>query len=199
MKEETHPPLRKSDRILQIMRLSMRIGLAEAQRIMLEEEVEADRQLLTALQAADVLSDEPVALAPQERKAIEGPALTGRSLGAQKRWKNMTPEARGKHVRKMAQARWDKKGKKAKGAAAVKAYWAKMTPEERSVEMLRRLAMRGNKLHPRDKRSPKHAAWVKTMSDAQKKRYENMTVRERKQWQASLQAGREQRVNGAVQ
>jgi hypothetical protein len=52
-------------------------------------------------------------------------------------------------------------------------------PAERSREMRRRQAMR--KLHPRDARSPEHAAWVEKMRAAQRKRRSQLGTRGRKQ------------------
>lgn len=107
------------------------------------------------------------------------------------------------------------KAKRAK--ASMKGYWASMTPEERSQEMQRRMKVRGKakpqvklqgepkltfaerlKLHPRDVRSPRHDDWVKKVAKAQRARFENMSVREKKAWQAAMQAGRGEHVNGAA-
>jgi hypothetical protein len=77
-----------------------------------------------------------------------------------------------------------------KGSAQA-AYWARMTPEERSAEMTRRLMLRDKKsaaktagadldrLHPRDVRSPRHEAWVKKMRAANKRTWSNYTPEQR--------------------
>jgi hypothetical protein len=70
-------------------------------------------------------------------------------------------------------------------------YWAKMTPEERSHEMHRRMQVRRGKLHPRDPRSPQHKSWVETMRKVQKGVWENLSVKERKARVANLKAGQE--------
>jgi len=63
-------------------------------------------------------------------------------------------------------------------------------PVERRAEMKRRMAKRQPHLHPRDKNHPEHAAWVEKMRQVQKKRFEGMSFKERKEWKAKMQQGR---------
>jgi len=74
-------------------------------------------------------------------------------------------------------------------------YWARMTPEQRRAEMKRRgMVKKGvrkpkakasrakvdvSKLHPRDARSPKHAAWLETMRQGVRKRMAATTPEQR--------------------
>lgn len=79
----------------------------------------------------------------------------------------------------------DGRGKAARG------YWARMTAEERAAEMQRRILVHQgkapssraagdvNSLHPRDARSPRHAAWVKKMRKANLERWASYTPEER--------------------
>jgi hypothetical protein len=86
----------------------------------------------------------------------------------------------------------DSPEKKGKGSHQA-AYWARMTPEERSAEMRRRGMVRGkskaktnkltgadlNRLHPRDVRSPRHESWLKKMRAANKRTWANYTPEQR--------------------
>jgi hypothetical protein len=69
-------------------------------------------------------------------------------------------------------------------------------PEERRIEMKRRIAMRGKKpkLHPRDPKHPGHDEWMAKMKSVQKKTWKNMTVAQRKARLASMAAGRKPAV-----
>ena len=75
-------------------------------------------------------------------------------------------------------------------SAAGKHGWAGMTAEERSAEMKRRVAARHANLHPRDARHPEHDQWIATMKRVQKKRWAAMTLKERAERQAKMQAGK---------
>lgn len=76
-----------------------------------------------------------------------------------------------------------------------KGYWAKMNAEERSAEMRRRaiLAFKKKKraqaadedvdvnaLHPRDRRSPQHKKWAKSIKSAQRRFWDNLSDQERR-------------------
>lgn len=77
-------------------------------------------------------------------------------------------------------------------------------PEERRREMMRRMAKRKRKAaksevkpaaksaasHPRDPGHPKHAEWIANVSKAAKKRWEKMSVRDRKNKLALMAQGR---------
>lgn len=76
-----------------------------------------------------------------------------------------------------------RRNKKPNGGSA--GYWAKMTPEERSAEMTRRMQKSGRaktakKLHPRDKDHPKHAEWLANMTAAVRKKWKSYSPREQK-------------------
>jgi len=60
--------------------------------------------------------------------------------------------------------------------------WAKLSAEERSAEMKRRLALgRANRpTHPRDPRHPGHDAWIAKLRKSQKKAWSNLTPAEQK-------------------
>lgn len=88
-------------------------------------------------------------------------------------------------IGKSKEAKKNDRGKGARG------YWARMTAEERTAEMQRRILVHQgkapssraagdvNSLHPRDARSPRHAAWVKKMRKANLERWANYTPEER--------------------
>jgi hypothetical protein len=82
--------------------------------------------------------------------------------------------------------------------------WAGMTPEERSAEMRKRIAVRlrnkkkAEKLHPRDKAHPDHAKWIAKMRRAQKTRFARMTKAEREDWKAKMAAGKKKTKAKAV-
>jgi hypothetical protein len=96
---------------------------------------------------------------------------------------------------------------------AVSGYWAKMTDEERSVEMKRRRALgKANRqpvdgvelsaeeldrLHPRDARSPRHQAYVRKLRKSVNNFWARMTDEQRAEHIAKTQAGRH--INGAAQ
>jgi len=69
-------------------------------------------------------------------------------------------------------------------------------PEARSREMKRRIAVSRGKAvpksatHPRDRNHPEHAAWLRKMKRAQKKRWEAMTPIVREAQLATMAAGR---------
>lgn len=87
---------------------------------------------------------------------------------------------------------------KRKGGAGVKAFWANMTPEQRSAEMRRRMGKREVtevKLHPRDAAHPDHDDWLAKTKKAARKRWANMTPKQQKARLAKMAAGR---VNGAA-
>lgn len=75
-------------------------------------------------------------------------------------------------------------------------------PAERRLDMQQRMAKRKPKpTHPRDKRHPGHAEWLKTMAEAQKKRWKGLSAAERKKAVARLIAGQREaraQVNGAA-
>lgn len=113
------------------------------------------------------------------RVFVEGRALDiGKKHGASGPWAAMTPEERSVEM-------------KQRMAKRKKSYWARMTAEERAAEMQRRILVHQGKapslkatdgvekLHPRDPRSPKHAAWIKKMRKASKASWEKLTAAER--------------------
>ena len=71
-------------------------------------------------------------------------------------------------------------------------------PEERSLEMKRRQKVaalkKGKSGHPRDPNHPGHAEWLKKTGRAAKKRWRNMSVRDRKARLAAMAAGRQKPV-----
>jgi hypothetical protein len=93
-------------------------------------------------------------------------------------------------------------------------YWDSMTPEERSAEITRRMMVRRgevqptahtaqvrarkaaaaevdlDKLHPRDKRSPRHAAWLKKIQKVQKNAWAKLSPAERQERQDRMISGR---------
>lgn len=73
---------------------------------------------------------------------------------------------------------------------AAAGYWAKMSRAEKTAEMQRRALKAGRKLrkvaevdveklHPRDARSPRHAAYVAKLRKGQRKFWDNLTPEER--------------------
>lgn len=175
-KKENELSFKKSERIALQIAKANQIAAVELLHAILEEQIEPVRHELAALQAMNRLPETPVI----NVKAIEGPA----------------------------KAEFKRKSR------AVSSYWASMTAEQRSKEMKRRLQKRAKteelslaermKLHPRDKRSPRHEQWIKTMTKAARRRFDSMSAREVKQWKAAMQQGRsdqarEQRINGAIQ
>ena len=79
-----------------------------------------------------------------------------------------------------------------RGSGDHKSYWEKLTPDERSAEMMRRRAVaekkKSAKLHPRDKSHPDHAKWVAKMKKVQRKFWKGLTVAQRKERVAKLAA-----------
>jgi len=86
------------------------------------------------------------------------------------------------------------------------AYWARMTPEERSAEMRRRgmvnkkkkLAQAGEltkrgvpaKMHPRDPRHPGHDAWIVKIRKANKQSWTKLTPEQHAARAAAVNKGR---------
>jgi hypothetical protein len=68
--------------------------------------------------------------------------------------------------------------------AAMKGYWASMTPEERSAEMKRRASVtakkKNAKLHPRDEKHPDHAIWLGNLRKAVRKQWDGYSPAEKK-------------------
>lgn len=60
--------------------------------------------------------------------------------------------------------------KRIKDGSGIKAFWAKMTPAERSAEMKRRMVKSGRTVkqpnHPRNKDHPKHKQWLAKITEA---------------------------------
>jgi hypothetical protein len=177
-KKETSIPERKSDRIAMMIAKANQVATIDWLHAILEEQAEPIRR-----EMAEAAGRQVMATLPEFVRSI--PAVDPKAIEA---------------------AKPSKKN--------VKLYWDRMTPEERSAEMKRRVSRRGQrkglthsealKLHPRDKRSPRHGDWVEMMRNVQKQRFANMSVRQRKQWQGAMLAGRQQqaqnqRVNGATQ
>lgn len=143
------------------------------------------------------------------RTFIEGPALhIGKSRGARGPWATMTPEERSVEMKRRMAKRKDKVVVK-RSSGALKGYWARMTKEERAAEMQRRILVHQGKapsvriaaddlerLHPRDPRSPRHAAWLKKMRKISKATWDNMTPEARQARLDSMRAAK--RVNGAA-
>jgi hypothetical protein len=92
--------------------------------------------------------------------------------------------------------------KKGWPADAAQGYWGKMTPEERSVEMQRRMALRTAKKakanHPRNEGHPGHAAWLAKLRKVQQERWNSLSPaaqkRHIKQMLAAREAHREARI-----
>lgn len=130
-------------------------------------------------------------------------------------WAKLTPEERSAEMKRRYASRKDRPptGRRRKDPTGIPGgpggdhygkvstgqalYWAKMTKEERKAEMQRRTEVRNKKwaeaanvekLHPRDARSPKHAAWLKKMSKAMKASYKTRA--------SAVPAVKTQHVNG---
>jgi hypothetical protein len=75
-----------------------------------------------------------------------------------------------------------------------KSYWAKMTPEERTIEMRRRRgvadAKKVAKLHPSNKNHPDHDKWRKKLGDTRRKEWAALSPRQRKQRVKKLRDGK---------
>lgn len=77
-----------------------------------------------------------------------------------------------------------------------KSGWDAMTPEQRSAEMKRRQAVarakRGEKIkglgHPRNPDHPGHDAWVRKMTESNRKHWASLTPKKRKERVASMLA-----------
>ena len=88
-------------------------------------------------------------------------------------------------------------------------YWDNMTPEQRSVEMKRRMAVSAGKiagkttvkmaakLHPRDPRHPEHEKWRAMMSEAQRKRWAGVS-KKAKHTHFSAVSNAKSKPNGAA-
>lgn len=107
---------------------------------------------------------------------------------------------------------YQRKSKSSKG------YWYSMTPKQRSAEMKRRAKVSlekkqaasaageeidVNKLHPRDKRSPRHKKWLAMMTQTQRKHWDNLSAKDRQnridKMLASRAAKQQEYINGRVQ
>lgn len=132
-----------------------------------------------------------------------------RSDGAKGPWASMTPEERSAEMkRRMAKRGNPKVVVRKSNATKLKGYWARMSKEERAAEMQRRILVHQGKapsakiekddvekLHPRDKRSPRHVAWIKRMRKASKASWANLTPEARA---ARLAKTGVTRLNGAA-
>jgi hypothetical protein len=168
----------------------MLVGMVRAREV-LDQEIEELRKRLDLARKGGSALD-----AVREAKA----------RGARGPWAGKTAEERSAIIK----ARWTKKKAKETGTrgdqvSAQRAYWAKMTPAERKAEMQRRTEVRNKrweaeanweKLHPRDPRSPKHAAWIKKMRKVSKAKWDGMTPAERQARSEQMRAGKH--LNGAA-
>jgi hypothetical protein len=75
-------------------------------------------------------------------------------------------------------------------------YWDKMTPEQRSAEMKRRMASRSG-LHPRDSKHPKHNEWLRKVRLANRRRWESMTPQQQREQMSAAGAGRTKQLQEA--
>ena len=84
-------------------------------------------------------------------------------------------------------------------STGMSAYWAKMTPEERSAEMQRRADMRKGVtpavklrpgLHPRDPEHPGHEKWLAGVRKRSRKFWASLSPAQRKERLRKMQAGR---------
>jgi hypothetical protein len=77
-------------------------------------------------------------------------------------------------------------------SAGVSAYWAKFTPEERSAEMKRRMAITLSRKagSPVNKDHPDHAAWVAKMARMRRRAWNQKTEAEKNAWKAKMAAGK---------
>lgn len=107
-------------------------------------------------------------------------------------WAKMSAEERSAEMRRRGMVRKDSRKAKLSAdkasSSSRKGYWASMSPEERKAEMRRRIEVRDKKwaeeaalekLHPRDPRSPKHAAWIEKMRAANKANWAKLSPKER--------------------
>jgi hypothetical protein len=86
---------------------------------------------------------------------------------------------------------------RSRSGKGIKAYWAAMTPEERSTEVKRRKQLanpRGKPVaqpnHPRNKDHPKHKEWLATMKKAMRKSWGSLTPTVREEHIKAALAGR---------
>lgn len=122
-------------------------------------------------------------------------------------WDKMSPEERSIEVKRRLSMRTSRKKKRHASpegreviSAAQKARWAK-TKRQPTVKMAldNKLTLSERlKLHPRDKRSPKHAEWLETMRQAQLKRWGNMTKAQKSARQAAMRVPHQAKVNGVA-
>lgn len=75
-------------------------------------------------------------------------------------------------------------------AGSLSTYWSKMTPEERSAEMVRRMNKRKKTLHPRDVNHPDHQAWVEKMRKVSKASWNSLTAAQKKARLAQMRKGK---------
>jgi hypothetical protein len=203
---------RKSDRIAALIAKANQVAMIDWMHAVLEERGEPLRKEMAELQTSiDGRQVVPV----MDFRAIDAP-VKKKGSGSAKFWAQYTPEERTAIMQRRSRNRKDrqqaaevpvvkvaKTSRRPSKQKASATYWAQFTPEERTAEMKRRFQVRQEKkfgkLHPRDSRHPKHAEWVEKLRTSQKKRISGMSVRERKEWNVKMQAGREkahQRING---
>jgi len=80
----------------------------------------------------------------------------------------------------------------ARGVPLKSDYWRSMTPEQRSAEMRRRFAKRASSkaTHPRDPEHPDHEAWARKTKRSNRKFWDSLSPRQRKQKIAAMAAAR---------
>ena len=77
--------------------------------------------------------------------------------------------------------------------------WADMSPEERSVEMLRRQKVAAanraaaDRLIPRDKNHPNHAKWAAQQRKQQQKQWNAKTPAQKAKWLKAINAGKKRK------
>lgn len=153
---------------LRMGRAMMLAGMRNAVRVLHEQIDQVERQLYVPPPSNGVIK-------PSMQRTL---AKIGIALPA---------EAEAAPVRRRGRGR----GRRRKAAAG---YWARLTPEQRSIEMRRRRAVSKAKhpkaSHPRYPGHPGHEEWLNNMRKATRKAWNNLTPAEREARLKKAQAGR---------